>query len=128
MKAKLKINFAMVTFDTLAIFVKNIPLSSREIALFRAFIASVAIIGYKLLSGKKFLLPEFRKDLPILFASGVAVGFNWILLFEAYKYTTVSIATLSYYFAPIIVLVTCPILFKEKLTVKQTICFMMATI
>jgi drug/metabolite transporter (DMT)-like permease len=29
---------------------------------------------------------------------------DWILLFEAYKYTTVSVATLSYYFAPVIVM------------------------
>lgn len=56
------------------------------------------------------------------------MGFNWILLFEAYKYTTVSIATLSYYFAPVIVMVVCPIIFKEKMTVKQIICFLMATI
>ena len=55
------------------------------------------------------------------------MGINWILLFEAYKYTTVSIATLSYYFAPVIVTVVCPILFKEKLTGKQIICFVMST-
>ena len=60
--------------------------------------------------------------------SGVAMGFNWILLFEAYKYTTVSVATLSYYFAPVIVTVACPILFKEKMTIKQWICFAMSTL
>ena len=56
------------------------------------------------------------------------MGFNWILLFQAYKYTTVSVATLSYYFAPVIVTVVCPFLFKEKLTVKQIICFVMSTL
>jgi len=56
------------------------------------------------------------------------MGFNWILLFEAYKYTTVSIATLSYYFAPIIVTLVCPIVFKEKLTIKQIICFIASTL
>ena len=56
------------------------------------------------------------------------MGINWILLFEAYKYTTVSVATLSYYFAPVIVTVVCLILFKEKLTGKQIICFVMSTL
>ena len=28
---------------------------------------------------------------------------NWILLFAAYRYTSVSVATLSYYFAPSLV-------------------------
>ena len=56
------------------------------------------------------------------------MGINWILLFEAYKYTTVSAATLSYYFAPVLVTVLSPILFKEKITIKQIICFVMSTI
>ena len=56
------------------------------------------------------------------------MGINWILLFQAYKYTTVSAATLSYYFAPVIVTIVCPILFYEKLTKKQIICFIMSTL
>ena len=128
MEARLKIIFSMAFFGTIAIFVKNIPLPTGEIALFRAIIASVAIITYKLAIGKKILFSQIKKDLPILFVSGVAMGFNWILLFQAYNYTTVSIATLSYYFAPVIVMITCPILFREKLTIKQAMCFVMATI
>ena len=50
------------------------------------------------------------------------------MLFEAYKYTTISAATLSYYFAPVIVTVICPILFHEKLTGKQFFCFLMSTL
>ena len=66
--------------------------------------------------------------MPLLLASGVAMGINWILLFEAYRYTTVSVATLAYYFAPVIVTVVCPILFHEKLTGKQVLCFVMSTL
>ena len=58
----------------------------------------------------------------------MAMGVNWILLFEAYKYTTVSVATLSYYFAPVIVTLVCPILFKEKMGAKQWICSGMSTL
>ena len=66
--------------------------------------------------------------MPLLLVSGVAMGINWILLFEAYKYTTISAATLSYYFAPVIVTAVCPFLFREKLTVKQILCFLMSTL
>ncbi|HWR41788.1 DMT family transporter [Sporomusa sp.] len=128
MEAKLKMIFSMAVFGTLAIFVKNISLSTGEIALFRAIIASVAIIIYKLASGKEFLFSKLKRDLPLLFVSGAAIGFNWILLFQAYHYTSVSIATLSYYFAPVIVMVICPVLFREKITMKQVVCFVMATI
>jgi RarD protein len=128
MESKLKIVFSMMAFGTIAIFVKNIPLPSGEIALYRAIIASAAIAMYKFIGGKKISFSEIKKDLPILFVSGAAIGFNWILLFQAYNYTTVSIATLSYYFAPVIVMAACPILFGERLTVKQAVCFVMASI
>ncbi|MBR3644469.1 MAG: EamA family transporter, partial [Parasporobacterium sp.] len=68
-----------------------------------------------------------RHEIPLLLCSGAAMGINWILLFEAYKYTTVSIATLSYYFAPVIVTILSPVFFREKLTGKQVLCFVMST-
>ena len=58
----------------------------------------------------------------------MAMGMNWVFLFQSYKYVAVSISTLTYYFAPIIVTVLCPILFKEKMTVKQIICFVFSTV
>lgn len=128
MNAKLKMIFSMAVFGTLPIFIKNIPLPSSEIAFFRAIIASVSIIAYQFTCRKKIDFSKIKSDLPLLFLSGAVMGFNWILLFEAYKYTTVSIATLSYYFAPAIVMIACPILFKEKLTVKQIVCFIMSTV
>lgn len=127
MGAKLKIIISMMVFGTIGVFVKNISLASGETALFRAIIASIAIIAYQLISGKRINISEIKKDLPLLFLSGAAMGFNWIFLFEAYNYTTVSISTLSYYFAPVIVMIACPILFKEKLTARQIICFIMST-
>lgn len=56
------------------------------------------------------------------------MGINWILLFQAYRYTTISAATLSYYFAPVIVTVASPLLFHERLTAKQIVCFVMSTL
>lgn len=128
MQAKLKIIIYMAIFGTISIFVRNISISSEEVALFRAIIAAIVILIYKKLIGKGYPLADIKKDLPILFISGIALGFNWILLFKAYKYTAVSIATLSYYFAPVIVTVLSPILFKEKMTIKQIICFVISTI
>ncbi len=118
----------MVVFGTLALFVKNIALPPEEIALFRALIASAAILLYKTLTAEKFLFSRIKKELPILFLSGAAMAFNWIFLFKAYNHTSVSIATLSYYFAPVIVMIASPILFKEKLSRKQIICFVMASL
>lgn len=119
---------SMTIFGTLGPFVRNIPVSSGELALYRALFAAVLIGTFLAVTKQKIPFRKIEKEIPLLLASGVAMGINWILLFEAYKYTTVSVATLSYYFAPVIVTVVCPFLFKEKLTAKQIICFVMSTV
>ena len=119
---------SMTTFGTIGLFVRNIPLASGEIALYRAVLATILIASYSLLCGKKIDWKALKKQVPVLVLSGIAIGINWILLFEAYHYTTVSVATLSYYFAPVIVTVASPILFREKLTGKQVLCFVMSTL
>ena len=58
----------------------------------------------------------------LLIISGALIGINWILLFEAYNYTTVATATLCYYMEPIIVILLSPLVFKEKLTIKKAAC------
>lgn len=126
-KARLMLISSMAIFGTIGAFVRNIPVSSGELALYRAVLASVLIGMYLLLSKQKIPFGNIKKELPLLLISGVAMGFNWILLFQAYKYTTISVATLSYYFAPVLVTVACPFLFKEKLTGKQILCFIMST-
>ena len=126
--ARLMLIVSMAIFGTLGLFVRHIQVSSGELALYRAIMAAVMIGGYLLITGNKIPFKAIKKDIPFLVLSGMAMGINWMLLFEAYKYTTVSVATLSYYFAPVIVTLICPILFKEKMSVKQVVCFVMSTL
>lgn len=128
MTPRLMMIASMFIFGTLAPFVRNIAVSSAELALYRAVLAAAIIAAFLLLTRQKIPFASIRKEIPLLLFSGVAMGVNWILLFEAYKYTTVSIATLSYYFAPVIVTLVCPFLFREKLTLRQIICFAMSTL
>lgn len=128
MNPRLMLITSMTIFGTLGLFVRNIPVSSGELALYRAVLAALLIAVFLLMTKQKILFANIKKEVPLLLASGVAMGINWILLFEAYKYTTVSVATLSYYFAPVIVTVVCPIFFREKLTAKQIACFVMSTL
>ena len=128
LSARTMLIVSMSIFGTIGLFVRNIPLPSSEIALYRAVLAAILIGAFLLITKQKIPFAKIKKEIPLLVLSGVAMGFNWILLFEAYKYTTVSVATLSYYFAPVIVTVACPILFKEKMGIKQIICFVMSTL
>ena len=126
-RARWMMALSMAIFGTLGPFVRNIAVSSGELALYRAVLAAALIGAYLLLSRQTIPVRSLGRDFVLLLLSGAAMGVNWILLFEAYRYTTVSVATLSYYFAPVIVTAVCPFLFREKLTVKQTVCFVMST-
>ena len=127
-KSRLMLILSMVIFGTIGLFVRSIPMPSAGLALCRAVLAVVFILICMLSTGRKIQLRGLGRSLPLLLLSGAAIGVNWILLFEAYRYTSVSVATLSYYFAPVIVIIACPILFRERLTAKQLICFCCATV
>lgn len=119
---------AMAIFGTLAPFVRNIGVSSAELSLYRALLAACLIGLFLLVTRRKLPVQNLKKELILLMCSGACMAVNWILLFEAYKYTTVAIATLSYYFAPVLVTVASSVLFREKLTRKQIFCFLMSTL
>ena len=126
--AKAEIVFSMAVFGTISIFVRNIPLPSAELALCRAVIAAATLLVWQLLTRTMVRFQDIKKELPLLLLSGAAMGVNWILFFQAYKYTSVALATLSYYFAPVLVTVASPLLFQERLTGRQMFCFVMSTL
>ena len=127
-RSRLMMVVSMTIFGTLAPFVRRIGVTSGELALYRALMAAALISIFLVATKQKIPFAAIKKEIPLLLLSGMAMGFNWILLFQAYKFTTVSVATLSYYFAPVIVTILCPIFFRERLTKKQVICFVMSTL
>ena len=122
MGAKLRNVSAMLIFGTIGLFVKNIDLTSSEIALVRGVIGGIVLIIVSFLTKNKVSFKDVKENLLLLLLSGGAIGLNWIFLFQAYKYTTISNATLSYYFAPVFVMLLSPFILKEKLTLKKILC------
>ena len=125
-KGKGKVMLSMLIFGTISIFVKNIDLASNQVAFFRGALGSLFLWGTLMVRKEKIPLALVRKNAKFLLLSGFAVGMNWILLFEAFRYTTVSNATLSYYFQPIFMTLLAPFVFKESLTAKKIACVLLA--
>ncbi|MBR5485595.1 MAG: EamA family transporter [Oscillospiraceae bacterium] len=121
-KARASLLTSMLIFGTIGIFVRYIPLPSAVIAFARGIIGMTFLLAVMLLKGKKLSVESIKKNFVKLIFSGTFLGVNWILLFEAYRYTTVAAATLCYYMAPIIMVVVSPLLFGERLTVKKLAC------
>lgn len=126
MKDKLSMILSMIIFGTIGIFVELIALPSGLIASFRGISGSLIIVFVMLLKGHKPDFVNIKKKLRLLILSGVAIGFNWILLFEAYRHTGIPVATVCYYTAPIIVMALSPFILKEKLRFKQVVCILLA--
>ena len=119
---------AMASFGTIGLFVRAIPLPSAGIALLRAVIAVAALVLWRLARRTRVLPAVAGGQLPLLLLSGAAMGFNWIFLFEAYRYTSVSVATLCYSFAPAAVAAVSPLLFRERPALVQVLCFVASTV
>lgn len=119
--ARLRLALSMLLFGTIGIFRRGIALPSTVIALVRAAVGTVFLLALLLLRRQRLSLGGIRRNLPALLLSGAVLGFNWILLFEAYQYTTVATATLCYYMAPIFVLLASPLL-GERLTRRRAVC------
>ncbi len=112
----------MLIFGTIGIFVKYIPLPSSIIAMTRGYVGAAMLLVIMLVTGKKPDGKAIKKNaLPLIF-SGAAIGINWILLFEAYNYTSVAVATLCYYMQPVMLILLTPLVLKEKPSVKKMLC------
>ena len=113
---------SMLIFGTIGIFRRYIPLPSSILAMARGFIGALFLLAIIIFGKKHFSWEAVKKNLLLLIISGALIGFNWILLFEAYNYTSVATATLCYYAAPIFVIIVSPIFFGERLTAKKLAC------
>ena len=120
--ALFKLILSMLIFGSIGLLVRYIPLPSSVVAFVRAFVGVIFLLLLLIFGRTKISSVAIRKNFIYLLLSGIAIGFNWILLFESYQYTSVAVSTLCYYMAPIIVTLLSPLVLKEKITVKRLIC------
>ena len=123
---KFKITLTMVIFGTIGLVRRSIPYSSAMISFFRGFLAAAILLALRLIKGRASDKQEIRRNLLPLIISGAMIGINWILLFEAYRFTTIAVATISYYMAPVFTIIASAFLLREKLTVRKAICVTVA--
>ncbi|AIQ13399.1 DMT family transporter [Paenibacillus durus] len=125
-KAKISFIISMLIFGSIGLFVRNIPFSSSQIALVRGLVGSLLLFAASFVFTQRLSWKRIRPNLWLLAASGIALGMNWIFLFQAYHYTTIANATICYYFAPIFVMFLSPLILKESLKLINVLCILSA--
>lgn len=126
--AKLKLISSMLIWGSLGLFIRGIDLPSSVIANFRGLMGAAFLLLVIVLGKLHFSRLAVRENALCLGLSGLMLGFNWILLFESYRYTTIAVATLCYYLAPIIVVAVSPLVFRERLGLFRALCVLAALV
>ncbi len=121
-RSRIMLIVSMCIFSTIGLLRRFIPYDSSFIALVRGFVGALFLLLVMLVGRKPMDLKAVRANAGLLLVSGAAIGFNWIFLFEAYRYTTVAVATLCYYLAPVLVILFSSLLLKEPLTPRKLVC------
>lgn len=119
---RLSLLSAMFLFGTIGVCVRYIPYPAALIALVRGLVGAVFLLSAAFIQGRRPSFPALLQNRKCLLAAGIAVGMNWILLFEAFRHTTVAIATICYYTAPVFVILLSPIFLRERLTLARLLC------
>ena len=121
-KARAALLTSVIIFGTIGVFRRFLPVPSGFLAMTRGLLGASSLLLLLRIRGGTLSREAIRSNGVILLLSGAAIGFNWILLFEAYRYTTVAVATLCYYMAPILVLLLSPLLLGERMTPRKLAC------
>ncbi|MGG4046328.1 DMT family transporter [Paenibacillus favisporus] len=122
MKEKIYFILSMIIFGAVGVFAKYIDMSSSEIAFFLSLIGALFLLVVFVWTKQKVSWRSVKKNATVLFMASITLSGNWIFLFQAYKETTIATAALSYYFAPVLVIILSPLILKEKLSLKKAIC------
>ncbi|MCY8894380.1 EamA family transporter [Bacillus spizizenii] len=128
MKSKIQFILSMIIFGTMGLVVIYIDLSSSETALLSSSIGCLFLMFVFFMMKKTIPWKLVKANAYILFLSGIALGGNWIFLYQAYDHTTLTNATLGYYFAPVFVMILSPMVLKEQLPIKKMVCIGVAII
>ena len=110
---------SMVIIGTIGVFRRYIPVSSAILAFSRGILGSLSLIAFVKLRGRRIRHGIEGRKLLLLILNGAIIGVNWIFLFEAYRFTTVAVATLCYYLQPTLLILASPVFFKERLTSRK---------
>ncbi|MGG3480777.1 DMT family transporter [Peribacillus frigoritolerans] len=122
MKYKIQFILSMIIFGTMGLVVKYIDLSSSETALLSSSIGCLFLVFVFFIMKKSIQWKLVKVNASTLFLSAVALGGNWVFLYQSYDHTTLANATLGYYFAPVFVMVLSPFVLKELLPIKKIVC------
>ncbi|MBE7003787.1 MAG: DMT family transporter [Ruminococcaceae bacterium] len=121
-RARFSLVASMCIFGTIGVLRYFLPVPSGFLAMFRGLSGTLMLLLLQRIRRQKLSRDAVRANAWRLCISGVLIAVNWILLFEAYRFTTVATATLCYYMAPVFTILAAPFVLRERLTPHKLVC------
>ena len=107
---------AMAIFGTIGVMTHYIEMPAAMIVLIRGTVGTLSLLLIVLFTRYRLDKESISANIFVLIASGISLGLNWVFLFEAYKTTEISTATLCNYLTPAFVLLVSPLFLGERFT------------
>lgn len=125
-KAYFKYILALLLLGSNGLAASYIGLTSYEIVFLRSALGSLLLSAIFLFSRRELTARRHGRDMLYIAMSGVAMGADWLLLYEAFAQIGVSIGMLINYLGPVIVMAFAPLVFKERVTWTKVVALFMA--
>ena len=113
---------SLAIFGTIGLVRRFIPLGSVPLAFLRAALGCLTLLVLMQTGHIPFHWDKLKERAPKLLLSGLLLGLDWVFFFEAFNHTTVAIATLCYYMAPVFMLAAAPLVFHETIRRRKLVC------
>lgn len=118
-KGAAQLTAAMMLSGTLGVFVVESGASPLNVVFFRVVFGALALGGYALARGYFRGHGFTRRTLGLAALGGVFIVLNWVLLFQSYENTSISVATVVYHTQPFYVVLLGALLFRERVTAAK---------
>ncbi|MEU6774498.1 DMT family transporter [Streptomyces sp. NPDC046759] len=119
LKGTAQLTTAMMLSGTLGVFVVESGAPPFDVVFFRVLFGALALGGYVVARGRLGDHGFTRRTFSLAVLGGVLIVFNWVLLFQAYENTSISVATVVYHTQPFYVVLLGALLFRERLTAAK---------
>ncbi|MEU9988948.1 DMT family transporter [Streptomyces sp. NPDC007971] len=118
-KGTAQLTTAMMLSGTLGVFVVESGAPPFDVVFFRVLFGALALGGYVAARGWLREHGFTPRTLALAVLGGVFIVFNWVLLFQSYRNTSISVATVVYHTQPFYVVLLGALLFRERLTAAR---------
>ena len=120
--------FGLILFGSNGVAASCIHLTSQQIVLLRTLLGFALLAVLYFATGHRLTAGQHKRDCAFLALSGVAMGADWMLVFEAYGQIGIGLSTIINYCGPILVIVTAPLFFRERLTWQKGLALVLAMV